>query len=501
MMTPDQAGEPIAIEEAYDELSQQAFAVWIRLMTANPHELIGRRNIAKLMNYSPSYCDTILRELKHKGYIKFVKAPPGQPSELIIYRRALLSGPSSFINLTNSLFAASCSGAKKARKKTKKNWRNNSSTSIQLAPNSNTGKPAQKPKKNSSSIYHFSASLKDDDEGKKMSRTNTPSGTSGNKRTSRRKKSVGKKSSNQKTGKETTIGIVGEKLPQTRVKAAEESIALGEAPHDRSTSDEGKKVGSTIRKKGVSLSKVRKQYKEIKKERSEKKKKKSKIRTGGHPRQIDWKKLDQRGSPTVSFTPSDEKREVMIEILERSDRHAVKKALVGKLASEFGRIYSRYRRLLQKRKGNRPTYLLPKQERKYAARAAEWCIRKELTPRQVLEYWHENIGNFAEHKMSIPPLVFLSGPANIDTVACAALDSEKTKPKPAVGHGFSDESELDYRLRSGLERAGYETHLFNDRYLLTIQKTAQAIANGARLFVGAEMKPMVDWAARNLYAD
>jgi hypothetical protein len=120
----------------------------------------------------------------------------------------------------------------------------------------------------------------------------------------------------------------------------------------------------------------------------------------------------------------------------------------------------------------------------------------------VLEYWHENIGNFAEHKMSIPPLVFLSGPANIDTVACASLDgSKRSRSKPAVGHGFSDESELDNRLRPGLERAGYETHMYNNRYLLTIQKTAQAIASGARLFVGAEMKPMVTWAARNLYAD
>jgi len=492
-MTSVQVGEPITIEEAYDELTQQAFAVWMRLMTAQPQQLVGRAAIARMVRYSSSYCDEILRELKHKGYIKFEKAPPGKPSKLIIYRRALLSGPTSFITLTHSF---RFTDQEKLCEKPKKSFCFWGATSIPSMKNGVRKKCAHLPDESSGKLSHFSASSNAGDEDEKMCKMDSPNGKAGKKRKSRRKKSSRKKPANQKAGKKTTIGIVGEKLPKTRVKAAKEPDELDASKHDRPEGSEGENPSAAINK-GVSLTKFREKFNEIKKERSDRGKK-SKIRARGPLRKVDWEKLDQRGSPTISFTPSDEKREVMISILERSDRDSKKKALVKKLASEFGRIYSRYRRMLQKKRGSKPTYLLPKQERKYAGRAAEWCIRKSLTPRQVLEYWHANIGNFADNRMTIPPLVFLSGPANIDTVACAELEEPKKKN---AGHGFSDERELDYRLRPGLENAGFETHMFNDRYLLTIQKTAQAIAKGARLFVGSEMKPLVNWAAKNLYAN
>ena len=82
--------EPASIQDAYEELSQEAFAVWIRMMLMTDSDLVGRQKIAKLLGYSEGRSNAILRELKLKSYI-FIERPdmPGEETIVKIRRRAV----------------------------------------------------------------------------------------------------------------------------------------------------------------------------------------------------------------------------------------------------------------------------------------------------------------------------------------------------------------------------------------------------------------------------
>lgn len=238
---------------------------------------------------------------------------------------------------------------------------------------------------------------------------------------------------------------------------------------------------------------------------------------GTAPGSIDWLRLDQRGNPSVSFDPSDADRKRLLTVLARKPRDSERKRLVAKIATEFGRIYTRYRRQAERRHRAYSEYdydVLP-EERKYSADAGVFCIQKSVTPRQVLEYWDANIKHFADGSMFLPPLSFLRWPANIDRVACSVLSKGRGKrkggqsrhtpeptAKPTGGNSFSEIEGLDVRLRPALNEAGFETMAYNDRYLLGIQYNALAIASGERIFMGeSRAKRMAVWAAENLYAE
>jgi hypothetical protein len=235
---------------------------------------------------------------------------------------------------------------------------------------------------------------------------------------------------------------------------------------------------------------------------------------GTVPGSIDWLRLDQRGEPSVSFEPTVAERKRLIAVLNRKPRDSERKRLMSKVATEFGRIYTRYRRQAERRTGRSYSeYEVLPDERKYAAEAGMWCIQKQVTPRQVLEYWDENIKHFADGSMALPPLSFLRWPANIDRVACSVLGKgrkhrsahprpgSEASPKPSGGNSFSELDGLDVRLRPALNDAGFDTVAYNDRYLLGIQFNALAIAEGRRIFMGeSRAKRMAVWAAENLYA-
>ncbi len=501
-------GEPATIEEAYEELTQVAFAVWIRLQVAEPKQLVGRSKIAKAIGYSVARSDEILRELKLKGYVKMMPRGNGRASYLVLHRVPILSGPSGFITLSSftfpppSVLAPEFVPGRTVRRSKRPCKNSNKNPGLCFQCN-DRAKLTRKSKRPCGSPVGHSASLTTT---KKqtilLELSNSPKSPKKSGKTRRKKpaRSRDQEKSHSLIGREITQGGDGRKVPKTRVKMTDSAVGDVATPADSNHKTDGGKTGGAI-----SLNKIIEIRNKNKAERSKRAKKnakkKPKVRCSQSRSKVNWDKLDQRGNPAISFSPSAKRRKKMIQILDQPDTNPVKRGIVEKMASEFGRIYSRYRRMLQKQKDSVPSYLLPPQERKYAAKAAEWCIRKCVTPKQVLVYWHLNIGNFAERKMDIPPLVFLSSPANVDTVACASLDGLEAEAKQSkdVGHGFSDEHELDSRLRPALEAAGFETVLYNDRHLLTIQKTAQAIAHGARLFVGAEMKPMVDWAAARLY--
>ena len=140
---------------------------------------------------------------------------------------------------------------------------------------------------------------------------------------------------------------------------------------------------------------------------------------------------------------------------------------------------------------------------RYTTTIAELCIRKGVTPRQLLAYWHNHIGDFSDAKLIIPPLSFLSSPANVDTVACSDLKmlepKEQAKRMSPGANSFSDMKLYDGRVRQTLQKAGYKTNKYSDRDLMSIQFAARAIAQGIDMFVDDELRPMAEHLAKTLY--
>lgn len=216
----------------------------------------------------------------------------------------------------------------------------------------------------------------------------------------------------------------------------------------------------------------------------------------------------------ITFDPRRQKHSRMQEILDLPAKASRRVELVARLETEFCRLYSRYRQKADRAKGRSySNYKVTERERDYAAKAGILCVQKAVTPRQVLEYWHDHIKHFSGKAsgMTVPGLAFLSSAANIDTVACSVVPDPKAPggarvvkaevlTKPKAGNSFSDTSGLDVRLRPGLEGAGFKTQPYNDRYLLTVQKNAIAIAAGRDIFIAkGALRDMSTWAATKLY--
>jgi hypothetical protein len=91
---PDRYPEdgPVSIPQAYSELSQEAFAVLLRL-AVEPRDVLrrGRGKIARLLSYSERRSNEVLRELHHKGYVQFITGIPGTPTEIVLQRRVLIN--------------------------------------------------------------------------------------------------------------------------------------------------------------------------------------------------------------------------------------------------------------------------------------------------------------------------------------------------------------------------------------------------------------------------
>lgn len=214
---------------------------------------------------------------------------------------------------------------------------------------------------------------------------------------------------------------------------------------------------------------------------------------------FDWAKVDKRGKPIISFNPSPEEREKMIEILNLTMRKPVKRRLVEKLGKEFGRAYQRYRRALERAEGKRGHWLLGGTSMKQAQAAGERCIRKGITPFQVLRYWHEHIGDVCDGSMKIPPLGFISSEQAIETVACANLEQEGTRVE--FGNSFVSMNQLDPNLRKVLTNGGFDIDELNDEHLLQIQHAAIAKKSGFNFFVSKKIKRMIKYLNKNYYKD
>lgn len=241
--------------------------------------------------------------------------------------------------------------------------------------------------------------------------------------------------------------------------------------------------------------------------------------------EIDYGKLDLRGNPAISFDPNSKERKSILALLGikahtkgvKVEQLQRKEKLIEKLGSEFARIYQRYRNLLLSSKGRKPVFLLPDTWMKECKNIAVMCVLNAITPRQLLEYWGNRLEHFAPgtFPFKFPTLNFLQSSFAIEQAVSAVYESTNGKintwkpgdfsnNKKEDAHAFFDTNSLDKKLKDGLKKAGFDVgdgsgYRYNDRYLLSVQKTAMAISTGKSLYVGGEMKCMVDWALDNLY--
>jgi hypothetical protein len=233
-------------------------------------------------------------------------------------------------------------------------------------------------------------------------------------------------------------------------------------------------------------------------------------------------KIDLRGKPAISFDLNSRGRKITLGIIQSNSNKKqdieLRNEVIEKIGQEFARIYRRYRNLLQDYNGNVSRYTMQDDCLKYCEKIGVSCIQNGITPRQLLEYWSIRIVNFAEgvFQQKFPTLPFLSSSYAIEQVVVAVFENTQGKAKhwrpgdfekeaatQSSVHSFFNTNELDKRLKVGLFKAGFITDgngcKYDDRFLLTVQKTAIAISAGKDVFCGGELKKMVEWALVNLY--
>ncbi len=482
---------PCGLAEAYEQLTRAAFAVWIRMSVAERSELrMGRGKLSRLLGYSRRQGDEVLRELERKGFVAFIPHGPWRRTIVVVVRKPLLERGHGFTRFASLLFSPISEmhfrqlGAGKFMSLDPPEAYGfiGGSTHLPASVNQLPTFVSQLPISSRTYLARSGAVYKSLAVGVAARTGNGENMTASTPRAKRRK-------------------FVSEELYLEPWRAYRDLI--------RSSRDQELERRRLLRSSN----------------RTRRDARNAANRARGIE-VLDWNELDkprklqgdENDLDIVTFDPRSPKHRLMSNLLTRKPRDPERVALVKRIETEFCRLYSRYRRAAERANG-RPVsvYDVTKQERKYAAAAGVLCVQRGVTPRQLMEFWHTNIKHFqrASH-MKVPALSFLAAAANVDTVACG-LVLDETAPggarigttvvtdgsdlRPRAGNSFSDTTQLDVRLRNGLEAAGFSTTELNDRYLLTVQKNALGIAAGRDIFIGkGPLRDMCRWAASNLYA-
>lgn len=504
--------EAIGLDEAYDTLSQEAFAIWMRLHLFTDEQLnSGRVYIASRTGYSESRINAILRELKLAGYLRFQPSDrPGHTTIITFAKVCKISGKNKFVNLRSVLLGDPLLAHEMGKlilpeprpQDVLEDTSKRVMTSVVAQSVFDQGNDGPPFVQNQLVKAVADAVTGGGSEAEVINLFNTV------------------KSKQEAGDVQGNLDILGDMAgpedvtPDTpptrprRIKFLTLDGGIKPVPDDSHGSDPIGHFSSP--KSGLDISRY------SKKGRAKRDSALSKVKHPDVGKPIDWARLDQWGKPQITFSPSEAKREKMVALLTSDVRRLsppekkLRKEMESKLESEFVRMYERYRRMVLRERGrSKASYAVLGGERKYALKAAVACIVKGVTPRQVLEYWHAHIGDFADSKMPVPPLTFLSQPANIDTVVIDGMSSSHDAPprsKKARTHSMhtmNDTSLLHPKFRKALMEAGFDLTGLNDSYLTTIQAYAIDIVSGAvkARLIPAKIRGMVKWAADNFYAD
>lgn len=96
----EKSDKVVGLIDAYNALSQEAFAVWMRLHVAAEDQLKHRGKVAQMIGYSEGRSNEILRELRFAGYVSCTPGErPGMPTTVILERRCKIPGKTQFVRL------------------------------------------------------------------------------------------------------------------------------------------------------------------------------------------------------------------------------------------------------------------------------------------------------------------------------------------------------------------------------------------------------------------
>jgi len=452
----------------------------MRLIVATDDELAsGRGKLAKLLKYSERRSNEVLRELHLKGYISFDTVGGGRPTRVIIERRALINARAHhFARLADVAVAA----LDRAEPRVTHVGTDTFTVSVGLSQGFSRTFPGQD--------------------------SDFPRGPVG---LSQQALSMTIGAGVSAMSTDFQAACVQSILAATKIAFdgdGERVKFVSEGAYKEPLAA-GPKIGSLsmVERIGADRQRLRAERSEARAANGKNHATAQKIQ-GRVPGTIDWVQLDRYEDPVLTFDPGSRRHPLFLAILDRPKSDKSRQALVDKIATEFSRIYTRYRREAERRRKLVSTYNVSAEERRYAEEAGIMCLRKGVTPRQLLQYWDANIGNFAQRDMVLPPLSFLKSPANIDRVACSSMSApaptsaavSAESPKPPAGNSYTAMGQLHPELRKTLEQGGFKTQAYNDRYLLTLQHNAELLAKGTKVFMAAgKAKEMAEFVAEVLF--
>jgi hypothetical protein len=495
----------VSIEIAYHELTPPAFAVWMRLHVVDDTDLIGRKTVAKVVEYSEGRSNDILRELNLKGYVTSIPGPgPAFPTRFELKRRAVLKGNNQFVSLSHMM-------ALQDNTKTQRIANNVQSGVVEMIQPvmADTVHNAQHLLNKRNDTKRSKITTLPDSIAKLLDKSHTNELDTSDEQVTKspivavkRVKQLSIPSAfTQSTGNSPKSLSDSKSVEKHETQTPTHLPQIPNQTKSHKTEIVDQKPQESKELEGASLSRLdMNKFLLKKKERRERKGMgfKGKGKSNNKQASGDWTK-DARHKPTITFTPGHKERERMIDIMEKRKSDPERKAMVAKIGSEFLRIYSRYRRTID------ISYHTIDKEKRHAETAGILCIYRSITPTQLIAFWAEHVGDFTGLKF--PPLTFLMSPGNVDRAACEVVLNKGVQnrkstdgPRPE-GNAYSNIGNLNNQLRPGLNKAGFDVAQYDDRYLMTVQCAAQAIAKGFDMFVSSKLRPMVQWAVENLYAN
>ncbi len=489
----------INLQTAGTELSPSAFRSWVRLIGVSQERLNSRRKTAHEIGYSVRRSNEILRELAEKGYIRFeLGANKFSPTKVVPIRPQEVSRPLPKAPTTKSAHYQKRPLPKAPTAAS--NPPSNQPSTQNIPPTKAPGSPTPPAKINSNLKVVPPKTKRDPPRKRKVlftagenTKVKSPPGEA---------VSVGGSGG----GSLKALNLIEDpnKLKDsvltpdnTPRRGALTRTRKGLKNREDPPREAIEKPSPAVDLDKISLAAEASKAKRSERNKAARRRAKSALPSG----EMLGQELGQDESlPNATFTPGPKQRVRMVEILARVPGDLERRKLARGLGDSFRRIYTKYRRRFQAGYQCVPT------QYRFAERAAVLCVMLEVKPADLIAYWAKHVGDFTS--MKYPSLSFLSASGNVDQVACmrgacagnGGKQEKAGKPCEVDSmHSYADTSQLDPRLRPGLLGAGFDLTGIDDRYLMTVQGAAQAIADGWPMYVSGKMKPWVDWAAEHVY--
>ena len=455
---------PVPLADAFAELKPNAFSVWMRLHVEDRETLmLGRQATARALGYTVRAFNMILFDLDAAGYISFSPGPRNT-TQIRIRRRCKLP-MKGFVRVGRVLPSRSGNSAVPLL-----------GTTVPLlgttVPCLGTSVPLL-----GTTVPCLGINSRSDLEiSKKMGRRNLQNSRG------LLKLGNGTGFNSSKPKERTSIEMVSQKSSNSSKKAA------------------GRNPSSLIehRKKDLALRRaVRSTARLARAKRRE--------AQGLEEGQVNWDRLPEfiRGA-----SPRSRRWKLYARTISEMDHRSKQYRKIRDLVREdLEAIYVEYRAQLSS------VVAIRDSDRKKLAELGCRLLVAEITPRELLEYWHTEVGKFTSLKC--PTIAFLCGTNAVDAIVAMKLGggggetaselarkgpSAKRTARPRRGNSYETTDGLDRGLRGALEEEGFPTRAYSDTYLLSVQHNALMIVAERDIFLApGPFREMVLWAAEHYF--